>query len=157
MATKIVDKLVTDIEVPDVKDPTDYKNTKAMMQYLCNKLEELKVKEKYEQTEYTMLFELVSKKYKFKSDQVLITLITRAVAFYCTMHTKKMDRLKKQLLMQLMMCMQKVLDDRTWMEFDKDGLFSNYMRYCHILKTKPRRLARYLYDAISEGLSVAAD
>ena len=43
------------------------------------------------------------------------------------------------------------------MGFDEDGLYSNYLRFCKVLHTKPRRFARYLYDALEEGVKHATD
>ena len=89
--------------------------------------------------------------------KVLLVLLSRSVAFYCTEYRKKLSFSKKQLLMQFVMIIQKVLSDRKWMGFDEDGLYSNYLRFCKVLHTKPRRFARYLHDALEEGVKHAAD
>ena len=150
---EILDPLFT----KQIDDPTDYANTKAMMIYLFNQLGKLKDNKEYSDLDYNTLFKVTSKMYKFKSDQVLLVLLSRAVTFYCSEYRKQLGFAKKQLLMQFVMIIHKVLSDRKWMGFDKDGYYSSYLRFCKVLRTKPRRFARYLYDTLEESVKHAAD
>ena len=155
---EILDPSITnELSTKQVDDPTDYTNTKAMMIYLFNKLGKLKEKRKYTDADYMVLFKITAKKFNFKSDQVLLVLLSRAAAFYCSEYRKQLGFAKKQLLMQFVMIIQKVLNDRKWMKFDEDGNYSSYIRFCAVLHTKPRRFARYLYDALEESIKHAAD
>ena len=162
MATKITPEIDTDNVTDNIEDPTDYKNTKAMMIFLEERLIKLSskktaAKKAKDEQDFSQLFKIVSIKHKFKTDAVLLILITRVIAFYCTENRKKLTNQRKDLLMKFMMCIHKVLDDRTWMSFNDDGEFSNYMRYSTILKTQPRRLARYLAEALKHGIMRAPD
>ena len=95
-----------------IDDPTDYENTKAMMLYLFQKLDVLRKKTNYTAQDYSELFKVTSKLHSFKSDKVLLVLLSRSVAFYCTEYRKKLSFSKKQLLMQFVMIIQKILSDR---------------------------------------------
>ena len=123
----------------------------SSIDYLVPKLKTLASRSELENSEYTELFRMSAQKQGFDSDESLLYELSRRIVAAVQQNRLTLGKHKKTALMTFVMCVNKVLQDRTWYGFNEDGngKYSNFLRYCTAMKIKPKRLARYLYEILT--------